>query len=293
MSELSTKLDGLADALADSRIDVAEELATEVAEEFEQLTRDQTELVRRSLLSRTQDTTDEERQVLEEHTLSSIALALTESAFLMNVLSAIEDPDGPEDELISEIRELADEFETQEQDAQSGNQSVEQIVGETEIPPAIEVTLETPRLLELTTDDVAEPVIRIKNVGDSTLTGIDLMIEADDGVSIDTEATAVGDLNASKETTKRIQVTGRESGDSVVRFDAVSENGGTDFTTLDVLVNTGTILADYTDRQDVVGLNGLRRAIDDWRDDRIKDELLNAVVDAWRLERKIEQKEVD
>jgi outer membrane protein assembly factor BamB len=52
-------------------------------------------------------------------------------------------------------------------------------------------------------------------------------------------------------------------------------------------------LADYAGSDDLIHLVGLRDAIDDWRDDIIGDELLNTVVDAWRTERKIEQKEVD
>lgn len=240
-------------------------------------------LVRRSLLSRTLEQSESERQILNDHALSSIALSLTESAFLMMVVSAIEDPDEPDDELISDLRELADKFETQKKYVQNRSRGAEQIVEEAEVPPRIELTLVSPPQVELATDEVVNQMVRIKNVGDSTLTGIELHVEADNSVLVDSEATAIDDLSAGEELIEQTQIVGREGGDSVVKFDAVSENGGTGSISVDVSVTTGTILTDYTNQDGIVGLDGLRRAIDDWRDGRIEPDVLEDVTEAWRV----------
>ncbi|WP_255193204.1 PQQ-binding-like beta-propeller repeat protein [Natronobeatus ordinarius] len=75
-----------------------------------------------------------------------------------------------------------------------------------------------------------------------------------------------------------------EAGDYSVTLEVEDDTGETAETTETVAVTEPEpSVADYADAEDgVVRTDGLRDAIDDWRDDDVDTDLLRAVIDAWR-----------
>lgn len=128
--------------------------------------------------------------------------------------------------------------------------------------------------------DTANVTVTLENEG-NTASDDTLTITAD-GTVLESEPV---DVSPGESRQLTIPTTFHDGGDvDVVANVSDHGYGGT----YEVAVGTVTVnesdssVADYAGADDVVRTDGLRNAIDDWRDDDVDTDLLRAVIDAWR-----------
>jgi len=80
------------------------------------------------------------------------------------------------------------------------------------------------------------------------------------------------------------EIKGTKTGEYQIRFEATSENGGSDIDSMTLTIEEGqeASVEDYATENGIVKLSGLRDAIADWRKSEISDTLLSEVTAAWR-----------
>lgn len=232
---LADMLDEFADALEAGDDDTAETLATDIADEFEQLTAAETEHVQRSLAART--TADEaELPTLDDHVLSSIDVALTETSFLLAATTALADPSGPDQETIDTIRSLADAFETRQAEMVDSRDKAQDVTGGADLPASISILDATAPSSELTVSESANATVRIENVGDETASGVSVTATTGQGLTVNPTDLTIGSVPGTTETTIIFEIAASSTGEHAVTFEVASEDAGGATASIDLSV---------------------------------------------------------
>ena len=230
MTDFGDRVNQFADALEDGDTEAAEERAVAIAEDLERLTDQERVRLQQAILAQNA-ASDEERQTLNDHALSSVELALSEASFLMAALAAIEDPDGPDSAQIREIRNIGTELQQRSEAVDDAGVEADDVVGEYELPPQIVLADVQVADSELVVGEVTTIEVTLENVGSAPAENVELVSSADGG-SIGPSTTTLGTGPGGSVKTVELTVEPTAGGQVVVRIRAEAANANGDSTQL-------------------------------------------------------------
>lgn len=291
MSEsIENLINELEDAISNRETERARDLISSIGSQYEQQSAEEQKRIRQATILRGDDTlADSNEKQLAQLVNNSAITEMKRGAFLIRAVSAvleIEQDSTPDDsfgDAVSEVKAADENLKQNEQDSES-------IIEESTIPPSVELV----RLsLQTSTVQVGQSTrleIVLTNVGDKPVDNVESTLKLDGGVAVSKYPDQPNSLDSSEEKQLAYEIEGIETGEYRARFEATSENGGSDIDsiTLTVEQDRDPAIEDYATEDGLVTVNGLREAIADWRNTDITDELLSQVTTVW-----IEQKEVD
>jgi hypothetical protein len=291
MSEsIENLINELEDAISNREVKRARDLISLIGSQYEQQSAEEQKRIRQATILRGDDTlVDDKEQRLGQLVTNSAITEMKRGAFLIRAVSAvleIEQDSTPDDSFgnaVSEVKEADENLKQNEQDSKS-------IIEESTIPPSVELVRLSLQTSTVQVGQSTQLEIILTNVGDKPADKVESTLKLDGGVAVSEFADQPNSLDGGEEKQLVYEIEGIETGEYRARFEATSENGGSDIDsiTLTVEQDRDPVVEDYATENGLVTVNGLREAIADWRNTDITDELLSQVTTVW-----IEQKEVD
>lgn len=227
MSETADQIQAFADALEAGESEAARDLALSIAESIDDRTAEEIPQVHQSLIGRAAAGEDE-MLILDRHALSSIGVTLTDASVLLASVAAIENPAGPDSELIDEIRTLADTHEKRTSELARARSEAEARTSGLPLPPNIVISAVRSEARVIPAKQPMSVELLVANAGAAPAEGVAVEVTALEGLSVSPETRELGTIAAERTESGAFEVTGSQPGEGSVSFTVESLNAGSD-----------------------------------------------------------------
>lgn len=292
----------VADAQA-GNIEAATHVLEEIADRFDELRSSERIEIRTSAAARRSEDVEEEAiEELNEHIQEGINTQTSRAAFLLeavSILRELEEEQSTETAAVQveqqtaadNLSALGDQIQAQQSEYDTTAEDAAETTEEADVPAQVSVeSVEAPN--EVDAGEQFNVEATIQNVGDEPAEAVEVSAELyEDGERTNELTTTIGTLSGGEKASA--QWSGI-SGIETIIGTVESLNGGTDASETDILITEQDTepdepsIDDYTNDDNIVDTQGLRDAIDDWRDGTIDDDKLDAVTSAWKGGEQIE-----
>lgn len=292
-------LDDLVSEVKQENVGAAKQVLGSLIDRFDELREnEQLEIRRSSSARRNPANTNETVQKLTDHILTASETQVSRSAFLLEavtILNELEDERSQDQNAsqmtaadgATELNTLGERLQSQQSDYDDAEAKVAGVKDGQDLPAQVSVQkVEAPNSVRA---GRTVPVsTTITNVGDEEAESVVVTATFyQNGTTQQEQAVEIGPLEGGE--------SHEESWPGVADIDRAlvavnSANGSSDTSETTVLVTkTGSdpSVIDYAAPNGTIQLQGLRRAVADWRTDVISQGLLEEIVDAWRTRREV------
>lgn len=275
-------------------IEAATEVLELIANRFDELRTTERNAIRQSAAARRAQGVEQEAiEELTSHVQAGADMQMSRSAFLLESVSILHEIETEQTENATatqvtqqnaseELAALGDRVQTQQDEYEKTAKNAAETTDDTDVPAQVSVeSINAPNTVYKRED--FSVTATIKNVGDQPAEDVGVTVKlSEDGDN--QQSATIGTLEGGEVTSEEwVEISGTET----VIVSVESSNGGSDGSETAIIVeepkSDEPTFPDYADEETgVVETEGLREAIDDWREDDIGTGLLREVIDAWR-----------
>lgn len=286
---VSNLIDDLAEAIRNENAEQARTLISTLGDKYDEVSAEEEKQIRQAaLLRENADLTEENEETLAALVSRSADTEMKRGAFLLRAAAAvrnIEQNVAPDDfdEAVSEVKTADEKLDAQITES-------EPVIEDATIPPSVEIVGLSVISATIGRNQTTKLRMTVANVGDESAERVKIELTPDEGISLSEVEDSLGQVREDEEYTRTYDVEANTIGEQRIRASVSSDNAGTDTSseTLTIEETTRSDLDEYTDQNNIVKLEGLRKAIQDWRRGVISDALLGEVTDAWRTQETVD-----
>lgn len=287
---IETLIDDLVDAIDDKDVNRARNQIGAIGDRYDELNGEEEKRIRQATILRGNGAlSEDEGEQLGQLVSTAASTEMKRGAFLIRAVAAVRaleqdtSPDGNFEQAVTEVKDSDGHLETEIDNSTP-------IIQESEIPPSVELVNLSLNPATVAPTQTSQMVVTIANVGDEPADGVELALDPPNGVSVSEPQETIGTVGSDVDRMKIFEIEGKAPGEKRIPVELTSANAGSDINSKALTVEEvdDPSVEEYAEQDGIVRLNGLRQAIQDWREATISANLLEEVTGAWRTQEEIE-----